>query len=443
MSHFITSPFSNRISNFSTLTNSQIIFALPLTPIDFTSNSPLSKKSRTIENNNNNITSFKKNNDKKFEEDCYPKINVIRYQGKHTYYYQYNILDLGNYPTNARYTQRSRHRIPNGYRIQVLIYEREIICQTNYEFNRKVIYKVTWEEKDGKKCCVNSLRSASDAAKQFVQKITNAKGSTLSGVILFDLDLEYLFDSHRFSNINLDSLKLNIQGQFIRIKFSNSNNKLESQIQLDSIIHVCDNNLISREKYRQLSAVQPSLEREWHLAVRKKKINLIMENKIPIKNFNINPINKFSIIQENNENNSTIYLNENIEKIIINKDQMGNGLIRSLIGLLITLIPDLTEGNNPVLYNNNIIKIKLGGDGRQVGRYNYHVMLTACILNEKDKVLSPKYQYCICLYPETEKYESLTIAHNQIIEELTTLYNNSFTDENNNHWKIEFWFTGD
>ncbi|RHZ86247.1 hypothetical protein Glove_53g42 [Diversispora epigaea] len=67
MSHFITSPFSNRISNFSTLTNSQITFALPLTPIDFTSNSPLSKKSRTIENNNNNITSFKENNDKKFE----------------------------------------------------------------------------------------------------------------------------------------------------------------------------------------------------------------------------------------------------------------------------------------------------------------------------------------------------------------------------------------
>ncbi|RHZ77631.1 hypothetical protein Glove_174g5 [Diversispora epigaea] len=295
MSHFITSSFSNRISNFSTLTNSQITFALPLTPIDFTSNSPLSKKSRTIENNNNNITSFKENNDKKFEEDCYPKINVIRHQGKHTYYYQYNILNLRNYPTNVRYTQRSRHRIPNGYRIQVLIYEREIICQTNYEFNGKVMYKVTWKEKDRKKCYVNSLRSASDAAKQF--KITNAKGSTLSGVILFGLDLECielrrenkenilpinlkkkkpfsnlksrsqknkrlkklaldinsntkdLFDSHRFSNINLDSLKLNIQGQFIRIKFSNFNNELESQIQLDSIIHVCDNNLISREEY--------------------------------------------------------------------------------------------------------------------------------------------------------------------------------------------------
>ena len=170
-----------------------------------------------------------------------------------------------------------------------------------------------------------------------------------------------LFVSHRFSNINLDSLRINVQGQFIRIKFSDFNNKLESQIHLDSIIYACDNSLISRDGYRQLAAVQPSLEREWHFAARKKEINLIMENKIPIKNFNINSTNEFPTIQK--ENNSNIHLDENIKEIIINKDQMGNGSIRSLVGLLITLIPDLTEGNNPVLHNNNIIKIKLGGDG--------------------------------------------------------------------------------
>ncbi|RHZ77857.1 hypothetical protein Glove_170g32 [Diversispora epigaea] len=115
--------------------------------------------------------------------------------------------------------------------------------------------------------------------------------------------------------------------------------------------------------YQQLLAVQPSLEKEWYLAIQKKEINLIIKNKISIKNFNINSINEFFIIQENNENNSTIYLNENIEKIIINKDQIENGSIKSLIGLLITLIPDLTEGNNPILYNNKKIKIKLSGDG--------------------------------------------------------------------------------
>jgi hypothetical protein len=194
-----------------------------------------------------------------------------------------------------------------------------------------------------------------------------------------------LFVSHRFSDINLDSLKLNIQNQFVKIKFSNSNNKLESQIQLDSLIYVCDNNFISRDSYRQLAAIQPSLEREWKLAARKKEINLIMVNKIPIKNFNINPTNK-SLVNQNN-------LDENFEEMIINKEQIGNGSVRSLVGLLVTLIPDLTEGDNPILHYNDIIKIKLGGDGRQVGRYNHHVMLTACILNEKNRVLSPKHQY--------------------------------------------------
>ncbi|CAG8611536.1 11568_t:CDS:2, partial [Diversispora eburnea] len=121
-----------------------------------------------IENNNDNITSFGENNTKKFE-DCYSKVNVIRYQGKHTYYYQYNILDLENYPTIVR----SKFRIPNGYLVQVLIYERDVICQTNYEFNGKVAYQVSREE-GGKRYNVNSLKSAS---------------STLSGVILFGLDL--------------------------------------------------------------------------------------------------------------------------------------------------------------------------------------------------------------------------------------------------------------
>ncbi|RHZ81840.1 hypothetical protein Glove_117g379 [Diversispora epigaea] len=142
-----------------------------------------------------------------------------------------------------------------------------------------------------------------------------------------------------------------------------------------------------------------------------------MENKIPIKNFHINSTNstnEFSTILK--ENNLNTFLDEN-EEVFINSDQIGNGSVRSLIGLLITLIPDLTEGDNPILQNNDIIKIKLGGDGRQVGR--------------------------ICLYPGTENHESLTIAHKQIIEELTILHNNGFKDNNNIHWKVEFWFTAD
>ncbi|RHZ86777.1 hypothetical protein Glove_46g51 [Diversispora epigaea] len=307
-------------------------------------------------------------------------------------------------------------------------------------FNHRIHYHCRGEYYNA-----SSLKSASDAAKQFVEKITNTKGSTLSGIILFGLDLtclelrrenkenlvseinsrkkpfsnlksnsqknkqlknlasdiysnsKDLFNSHNFSNISLDSLRFNIQDQFIKINFSNFNNELKSDIYLDSILCACDESLISRNGYRQLAAVQPSLEREYHsilcacdeslisrdgyrqlaavqpslereyrIAAQKKKMNKIMENKIPIKNFHINSTNstnEFSTILK--ENNLNTFLDEN-EEVFINSDQIGNGSVRSLIGLLITLIPDLTEGDNPILQNNDIIKIKLGGDGRQI-----------------------------------------------------------------------------
>ncbi|RHZ80139.1 hypothetical protein Glove_139g11 [Diversispora epigaea] len=463
--------------------SSQISFVSPLTPNNFISldNSPTSppKKIKKIvkKQTNNNTINVKDFNSSKLEiNDNFPKINAIRYQGNRKHQFQYNILKLGNYPSNVRRTQRSGHKIPNGYQVQVLIYERNVICSTNYEFNGKVKFQVTWEENNEKKYSINSLKSSSDAAKLFLKKISSKNNTNLSGVVLFGLDLECLelrredkenippkrklfsnlksgsqknkrlkelaskinsnskdlFTSYNFSDTSLDCLKLNIQGQFINLKFSNSYNE---STYFDSILCACDETLISRDGYRKLAAVQPSMKREYLIAARKKEINNIMENKIPIKNFNINPTNE--LLVEN------ICSDENSEEVFINKAQIGNGATRSLIGLLITLLPDLTEGDNPILHKDDVIKIKLGGDGRQVGRYNHHVMLTACILNEKNKVLSPKHQYCICLYPGIEKYESLTIAHQQIIEELIILHNEGLKDNNNVYWKVEFWFTAD
>ncbi|RHZ64409.1 hypothetical protein Glove_325g27 [Diversispora epigaea] len=373
MSHFIPSPLSNHIS-VSSLPTSQITFKTPLISNNYAvSNTQLSEKSK---------------------------------KSKRTYYYQYNILDLESYPTNVRHTQRSRYHIPNGYWVQVYNYEHYIVYSINYEYNRKVIFHVTWEEKNRKKYYVNSSKSASYAAKQFVEKITNTKGFTLSGIILFGLDsvcLELyhknkenlvseinsrkklfsdlksnsqknkrlknlasniysnskdLFNSHNFSNISLDSLRFNIQDQFIKINFSNFNNKLKSNIYIDSILCICNESLILQDGYRQLTT-----------------------------NFYINSTSKYSTILK--ENNLNTFLNEN-EKVFINGDQIGNGSVRSLIRLLITLISDLTEDR---------------------------MVQSSCNVDN-----------IICLYSETKKHESLTIAHKQIIEELTVLHNNI-------HWK--------
>ncbi|RHZ88040.1 hypothetical protein Glove_26g269 [Diversispora epigaea] len=384
MSYFIPSPLSNRTS-VPSLQTSQFTFKTSLNSNNYAvSNTRSSKKSKVSIQKEINITNLKENNTEKFEEDNYPKVNVTRYKEKRAYYYQYNILDLGSYPTNVRRTQRSRYRIPNGYWVQVYIYERDVkITNTKGSTLSDIILfgldltclELRRENKENLVSEINSRKKPFSNLKSNSQK--NKRLKNLASDIYSNS--KSLFNSHNFSNISLDSLRFNIQDQFIKINFSNFNNELKSDIYLDSILCACDESLISRDGYRQLAAVQLSLEREY-------------------------------------QNNLNTFLDEN-EEVFINSDQIGNGSVRSLIGLLITLISDLTEGNNPILQNNDIIKIKLSGDGRQIGR--------------------------ICLYPGTENHELLTIAHKQIIEELTILYNNGFKDNNNIHWKVEFWFTAD
>ncbi|CAG8658866.1 23873_t:CDS:2 [Cetraspora pellucida] len=208
-------------------------------------------------------------------KDNYPKIDITRCIGNRNYNYQYKVLNL----------------------VQVLIYKQNVICQTNYQPNGQVKFKVTWKEKTGQKHKIISTRSSSDAAKQFVQKLTQNKNVNLSGIILFGLDLqclesrqknefqrknflylksdtqknfhlkEFAFDLYSYSkillekynisNTNLDCFELNISNKLIKIKFTESKDRSAS---IDSIIYACDKGLISRDSYRHLAAVQPLLE---------------------------------------------------------------------------------------------------------------------------------------------------------------------------------------
>ena len=78
---------------------------------------------------------------------------------------------------------------------------------------------------------------------------------------------------------------------------------------------------------------------------------------------------------------------------MIDNNEIGNGAFRSLVTLLKILIPIWTKGENPVIIPGDTLYIKLGGDGRNVGRKQSHVMMTFCLLNEKEKVLKPNHQY--------------------------------------------------
>ncbi|CAG8794810.1 18344_t:CDS:1, partial [Dentiscutata erythropus] len=131
-------------------------------------------------------------------------------------------------------------------------------------------------------------------------KLMQNKANNLSGVILFGLDLqclkscqknEYykriflylkpetqqnfrlrefvsdlyfyaktLFEKYNFTDMTLDCLELNISNKLVKLKFTESNDELVSLTHRDTSIYVYDKRLISRNSYRYLATIQPSLE---------------------------------------------------------------------------------------------------------------------------------------------------------------------------------------
>ncbi|KAF0530135.1 hypothetical protein F8M41_012377 [Gigaspora margarita] len=84
------------------------------------------------------------------------------------------------------------------------------------------------------------------------------------------------------------------------------------------------------------------------------------------------------------------------QKILINLftiESIEDGVYRTIKSILNILVPYLVSSEPQILAPNDTIKLKLGGDGRQVGHQQNHVLITICILNEKELVLLPKNQH--------------------------------------------------
>lgn len=168
----------------------------------------------------------------------------------------------------------------------------------------------------------------------------------------------------------------------IKFKDFNSTN---FQARLDSVVRVCDEALISRDGYRQLAAVIPVLFREYLVADRRNKINELIGIQIPIKIFKLD----YNTNQSNSNNN----VNENFDGISIDNNEVENGAFRSISDLLKILISVWKSDENSIIIPGDTLYIKLGGDGRNVGRKQNHVMITFCLLNEGDEVLKPNHQF--------------------------------------------------
>ena len=84
---------------------------------------------------------------------------------------------------------------------------------------------------------------------------------------------------------------------------------------------------------------------------------------------------------------------EYIGEAIINDKDINNGAYRSITNILKIMVPIWLKSTPPVIKSGDTLFLKLGGDGRNVGRNQNHVISTICLLNEKDEVLKPNHQF--------------------------------------------------
>ena len=218
--------------------------------------------------------------------------------------------------------------------------------------------------------------------------VSNSQQNRRLSILGKDMDstITPLFHEHNFVSsetkipAKLLEVKIEINGQIILFIFDD-----DKSSKLEITVRMCDEILLSRDGYRKMAKIYPELIRNYKIEECGLKISKEMEELVPINIFNIDSDCNTNVENER-ESNST----DNLDDLIINQE-IGNGVYRSITSLLHLLIPILNE--KFILKENDTIYLKLGADGRNVGRYHNHVIYTVCILNQKEDVLFPENKY--------------------------------------------------
>ena len=179
------------------------------------------------------------------------------------------------------------------------------------------------------------------------------------------------------------NIELDFNGETINLACQHPDEDLELK-KLDAFVRACDESLLPRDGYRHLAAVEPNLIREYRVGKHRIKITNIINKEIKIRTFNIDkPLN---------DDNFDMY-EQPEEGILVEEAEIGNGVYRSIKTLLEVLISTWKNTSPRILNQGDTINLKIGGDGRNVGRKQNHVMITFCLLNEGKEVLKPDHQY--------------------------------------------------
>ena len=88
----------------------------------------------------------------------------------------YNVLSLGEYPSNVKYTQRGKknsvvYKIPNKYKVEIVLKGFPIFCESNYLPNGKIKYSIEWKDDNNVSKIISNIRSSSGVANDFYKVI--------------------------------------------------------------------------------------------------------------------------------------------------------------------------------------------------------------------------------------------------------------------------------
>lgn len=228
-----------------------------------------------------------------------------------------------------------------------------------------------------------------------------------------------------------------------QLSFGQPNTEIKKP-QAYEVVKTMDLNNISRDAYRSLTKIEPGLPKENLVASAKSEITILMNNAIPIKEFNM----KDTLVDDDDSGDGDGD-DENNEKDVTDNDIIatvknfeGAGGYRNIINIINYLIPYYLKNNIINLIDNNL-HIRISGDGRNVGRKIKHEMITFAFLNNSENIMKPDNHYTLVLYSGKEDYNSLLTSLSFLCRELSKLKENGYTDLENNHWNVHLYISGD
>jgi len=137
------------------------------------------------------------------------------------------------------------------------------------------------------------------------------------------------------------------------------------------------------------------LPREGAISSTRQRLNKQMQNLVPLLLINVE---ETSVASELTEDQPHITDPDIVNNVV---ESAGKGGQHSIIDILNFIVPEYIK-KGLLIPNNTTIKLRISGDGRNVGRKVQHVMVTAIILNDIERLHKPEGYHILVLYSESE-----------------------------------------